>query len=238
VTELPRTPTTRVNKAKFANVSDVLDNVAQGLSLDRRLREHALRQIWPTLVGEPFATKSRVLFVDSDENLVVSVSDASAAQEMSFSKRELLNKVFPAARALGLRIKGMRFDLKQFFNKIEPAMSPEAAAFREGTPGGPTPGPLEDELELINLRQAEQSQVEELTLALKTVDELNVVSSNQDRQWSTRITKIVEHQMKLESWRRSKNFPNCSKCLYPTARLHTELRLCTQCYLKRLAGEG
>jgi hypothetical protein len=242
VSELQR-PQGRVNKAKFANVGDVLDKVTQGLSLDRRLREHALRQIWPTLVGEPFAQRSRVLFVDSDENLVIAVSDASSAQEMSFSKRALLNKIYPAARALGLKIKGMRFDLKQFFSKFEPPLSAESGLYgRSRQPGQLMNGPQEDELNSINLAESERSQVEELTVALKSVEELSLVGSSQDgsevRQWSTRITKIVEHQLRLESWRRSQNFPNCSKCFYPTSRLHTELGLCTQCYLKKLGGAG
>jgi hypothetical protein len=230
----------RVNKAKFANVGDVLDKVTQGLSLDRRMREHALRQIWPTLIGEPFAEKSRLLFVDSEDNLVVAVSDASSAQEMSFSKRTLLSKIYPAARALGLKIKGMRFDLKQFFSNVELPLSAEVA--QRNQPVIQLDSPQEDELNRVNLEESEKGQVQELNVALKSIEELNVVSSNEDgsevRQWSGRITKIVEHQLRLESWRRSQNYPNCSKCSYPTARLHTELRLCADCYLKKLSGEG
>lgn len=238
MTDLHR-PQVRNSKAKFANVSDVLDKVTQGLSLDRRLREHALKQIWPTLVGEPFGQKSRVLFVDSEDNIVVAVSDASCAQEMSFSKRTMLTKIYPAARALGLKIKGMRFDLKHYFNQSETALENSAQTPNHQLEA--LAGPLQDEINRINLEEAEISQVQELTLALQQVEELKITSSNHDgtqvRQLSARITKIVEHQLRLESWRRSQNYPNCSKCSYPTAKLHTESRLCAQCYLKKLAGD-
>jgi len=231
-------PQVRKKKAKFANISDVLNSVSQGFSLDRRLREHALRQIWPTLIGEPFAQKSRVLFVDSEDNIVVAVGDASCAQEMSFCKRAMLAQIYPAARALGLKIRGMRFDLKQYLNQNQ-------AAGSEPGPYQPRQfeaieGPLQDEINRITLEEAENRQVHELTLALQQVEELKITSANQDgtqsTQLSARITKIVEHQLRLESWRRSHNYPKCSKCFYPTDKLHTQSRLCAQCYLKKLAN--
>jgi hypothetical protein len=232
----------RSGKARLANVGDVLGTVVQGLSLDRRLREHALRQIWPTLVGEPFQARSRVLFVDSEENVVVAVSDASTAQEMSFSKRELLQKIFPAARALGLRIRGIRFDLKQFFSKSESSLNLDPSQSGQMTHEPLPESPAEDELNRIALTESHRQQVQELTLALKSIDELKITSTSEDgsdtKQWSKRITRIVEHELKLETWRRSQNFPNCSSCHYPTGKLHTELGLCTQCYLKKLSVKG
>lgn len=105
---------TRKPAKEFARVADVLNQLTLNLGLDRRLREHALMELWPTLAGDIFAKCSRPLFIDSASNLVVSVKDASVGQELSLTKRNLLPSLQRAAATLGLKINGIRLDLKSY----------------------------------------------------------------------------------------------------------------------------
>ncbi len=239
VTDVSDTKSTngRLNKAKFTNVGRVLDDVVRGLGLDRRMKEQALRQMWPTLVGEPFHDKTRVLFIDSEGNLVVSVRDGSTAQELTFAKRSVLTKIRPAVKALGLSIKGMRFDLKHYFDKIELAMGSRADTNmnNDSSDAYPTETPDEDELNRIELSDREQREIDELSVALRAAGFVTPGASEQSESRSQRIAKAFERQLRLINWRHSKNFPSCSKCNYPTTNLHTKIRLCAECYLEEQA---
>src|SRR5579883_1385125 len=107
-------PPHRQKKSKFTNVSNVLNTLVTKLGLDRRLRERALMNLWPIVAGDTFALNTRPLFIDYENNLVVSVRDASTAQELSFHKRQLASKLKAAGRGTGITIEGIRFDLKHF----------------------------------------------------------------------------------------------------------------------------
>jgi hypothetical protein len=88
------------------------------LGIDNRLKEHTFPCIlWPHIVGEPFASRTRPLFIDSEGNVVIAVKDASTGQEISFAKADLLKKLKQAARGVGISINGMRFDMKRYFEK-------------------------------------------------------------------------------------------------------------------------
>src|SRR3990167_1228540 len=98
----------------FKRLSYVLNRVVSNLGLDERLRQHTLMELWPQLVGDPWAKRSRCLFMDSERFLVVTVQDASTGQELSFLKGQILGTLRKAARAIGIDINGLRFDLKHF----------------------------------------------------------------------------------------------------------------------------
>ncbi len=98
-------------------ISGILDNVAARLGLRRRLAESALMEFWSVTIGQPWAGRSRPLCIDKEGQLVVAVSDSSTAQELTFMKAEVLAKLQEAAKALGVRLTGIRFDLKRFYDK-------------------------------------------------------------------------------------------------------------------------
>jgi hypothetical protein len=96
------------------HINSILNDVAGSLNLDGRLKEHAIMDIWPTLVGEPMAARTRVRLIDKQRNLVVSVKDAATGQELSLLKPAIMNKLVSAADSAGVVLKGLRFDLKHF----------------------------------------------------------------------------------------------------------------------------
>jgi len=213
-------------------VGRVLDDVVRGLGLDKRIKEQALRQIWPTLAGEPFQGKTRVLFIDSDGNLVVSARDGSTAQELTFAKRELLAKMRPPAKALGLNLRGLRLDLKHYFDKIEP--DTERSMNNGSLTNVQIETPDEADLNRIELSELEKKEIHDLSVALRDTDRSAafLLPREQYEDRLERIAKIYERQLRLVNWRHSKGFPCCSKCNYPTTKLHTKDKLCSECYLQ------
>jgi Dna[CI] antecedent, DciA len=109
--------TARRKKTSFVDIGKVLDKIVGQLGLDMRLREVALFELWPTLVSPKLAEKSRPLFVDNERNLVVAVKDAVVAQELGFIRTELTEKLRLAGNGLGVKVKGLRFDLRHNFDK-------------------------------------------------------------------------------------------------------------------------
>jgi len=112
-------PEAPIRKAKsaFTSISNVLSEIVGQLGLDRRLKEQTVLNLWPMIVGDAFATKTRPLFIDNQNILVIAVQDASTAQELSFFKREITNKLKQAGAGTGVTIAGLRFDLKHYHNK-------------------------------------------------------------------------------------------------------------------------
>lgn len=97
------------------HINSILDSVAGNLNLDTRLKEYAIVQMWPTLVGEPMASRTRVISIDKQRNLVVSVKDAATGQELSLLKPQIMNKLAAVAGSQGVVLKGLRLDLKHFY---------------------------------------------------------------------------------------------------------------------------
>src|SRR5262249_4009977 len=152
----------------LVSVDQVLNQVVAKLGLDRRLKEHAFMGLWPLVVGDQFAAKSRPIFIDSSLNLVVTVKDASVAQELSLMRSELLRKLKSAARGVGVSVSGLRFDLKQFHSSShldEQTPSTQAQPKR--------PGPTQEDLEAVLLTDEDVAQLDELKHSLTPEGDLS-----------------------------------------------------------------
>ncbi|MBX2861762.1 MAG: DUF721 domain-containing protein [Vampirovibrio sp.] len=74
-------------KSTFVPVADVLGAVTEDLKLDQRVQEFALLNLWPQLVGEPYAGCSKASRISRRGNetvLTVKVSDSAMASQMGF----------------------------------------------------------------------------------------------------------------------------------------------------------
>jgi hypothetical protein len=107
---------TRRAKSSFIEIGKVLDRVVNQLGLDERVREVALFELWPSLVGAKLAEKSRPLFVDHERNVVIAVKDAAVAQELGFLRKDLTEKFRVSGLKTGIKLKGLRFDLRHNFD--------------------------------------------------------------------------------------------------------------------------
>jgi hypothetical protein len=211
--------TKRPSRKEFANVSDVLNKVSHNLGLDKRLHEHSLISMWPTLVGAPVARRSRPLYIDAERNYVVAVADAALAQELSLLKTKILSRLIPTGRALGVTIKGMRFDLKNFHT---PSVVGADENFKPRVP-------TDEDLDNVALSDQDLSEL------AKVRAELDL----ETQPVGDRILHVFEKELRLRRWRFVNGFPCCGLCGNPVERLHQlkdpakPVYACATCYFGR-----
>lgn len=204
-----------VRRRSFKRVNNVLNTVMRDLGLDRRLREHTLMNLWAPLVGEPFASRSRPLFIDAESKLVVAVADASTGQELSLLKQEILRKVAAAGRGVGVVVQGLRFDLKRYHNVAE--TDPERL------PGRVLPKPTEERLASTVLTEEDLSELAKLKDGLGCQRQTGLAVSPE------RITAVFERELKLKRWMREAGYPLCASCKDVCLAVYGAERLCVTC---------
>jgi hypothetical protein len=189
----------------FTEVNTVLTRVMSKLGLDKRLREHTFLQLWPTFVSGVIGDRSRAIFIDAERNLVVSVADAATGQELSMCKPRVLAKLAPAARSLGIEIKGIRLDLKHYHATSTLVQHPLASDEK-------LPTPTEEELEAIELTSLEQQEISKLSEEL--------MQQNADKATRERMVRLYEREFRVRTWRFAHNYPICQQCGNPVWKLH------------------
>ena len=202
-------------KANMETVDKILPGVMSNLGLEKRLREHSLMQLWPTFLPPALAEKSRPIYIDLQKNLVVAVSDASVAQELSLMKSRLMLSLKAAARSLGLELTALRIDMKNF-HKPKELEIPQAV---------PLPQIDKEELNEIELSSHDKQLIVELSKELG-------LDSDVDSSLRQKALRAYEGQLRLAQWRRQKGFPVCEHCRNPVSRLY-ELdmhKVCFNCW--------
>lgn len=184
-----------IAKSRFANISTILPGVVTKLGLDRRMQEQALFSLWSSLVDPIYASRSMPLYLDGQGIMVVAVENGSTAQELSFAKTKLLKQLQPIAGSLGMAIKGMRFDLKRFYQVCDDEKSvPGAQTISHKKETVKETIPADSDLWALTLTAAELEEIailkETLSVALA---QLNIEPE--------RIACMVEKRMRFEKWR-------------------------------------
>lgn len=206
----------RKEKPQLSAVDKVLPEVLSRLGLDRRLKEHSLMQMWLSIAPKPIAERSRPLYLDSQHNLVVTVSDAAVAQEISLMKNQLIPHLARVAKTLALPFAGIRIDLKHYH---------QPKALEEAAPETPLPLPSEKDLYELQLTSYDNGLIQDLSNKLaeeKTPPEI-----------AAKVQKTFEHQLRLSQWRKLNGYPICRTCGNPAFRLHEKggHKLCFNCML-------
>ena len=257
----------RLKRGKRAldSIDNVLTKLVGSLGLDKRLKEHALLSLWPLMIGEVFADKSRPLFIDYEGNLVIAVKDASVAQELSLLKPAIVSKMRMAAQSMNLKVTGMRFDLKHYYGGTSALNEADRIpSHKQPRKMEPTPEELaeitlsESDLEELAALKAEIPQQNSqdvdilknfnVTLPFgesKCILDPNLssgikqgstsVGQNKQFDLNHRIFSMFEQELKLRQWRRKQGFPTCPKCRQPTQSLHGSESICADCYYAALS---
>ena len=192
-------------KTTFSAVNNVLNRVMSNLGLDRRLREHTFMSLWSTFVTSGIADRSRPIYIDADRNFVVAVADASTGQELSMMKGKILQTLGPAARSLGIEVRGLRIDLKHYHSGLAPnAIELDLVK--------PWPKATEADLAETELTTADQAQLSMLRADLE--------NSEQSPAIKARLLRMFEREMRMKNWQLANGFPTCQKCGAPAERLH------------------
>jgi hypothetical protein len=207
----------------MSSVNKVLNQLVSSLNLDRRLKEHTLLGLWPTIVGEPFATKSRPLFIDHEGNIVISVSEAAVGQELSLMRSQLVKKMRVAGNGLGVEIRGIRFDMKHFYKKEEIVENRKAVEATNQQRLANTPGP--EELASIILTPEEEADIKALKTRLTAAD-------GDHEKVHDRIVALYEKELRARKWMEANVSTQCQTCKQPTPMLYGSQGLCSMCFFE------
>jgi len=216
----------RFTKSKFTAIDAILSNVMDELGLDRRIQEKSLLSLWSSLLEPVYATRSMPLYIDNQGILIVAVENGSTAQELSFLKAKLLSQLQTIGAGLGISIKGIRFDLKQFAQIADKKNTIEQTNNQLAN----KPTPSDEELAAFKLDDNETEEIARLKEQLhKTLGETSENSFS--NQMLVRIINSVEKRKRFKKWCIQQNMPVCKQCGEPLLAPHQQLNtmLCPLC---------
>ncbi|MCK4773663.1 MAG: DUF721 domain-containing protein [Candidatus Krumholzibacteria bacterium] len=94
---------------KFTRLGELLPSILSKLGLDQRFKEQQVLNLWPTVVGEELAARTKATKVDRGV-LYVHVDHGAWMQELHFIEKDLLRKL--RAQSPGVVLKKIRFSSK------------------------------------------------------------------------------------------------------------------------------
>ena len=80
----------------YSRVGDILPAVLKSIGLDKRLKERELLELWPEVVGEGIASRTRAVRVERGV-LYVEVMHSAWLQELHFMEKQIYRKLRNAA---------------------------------------------------------------------------------------------------------------------------------------------
>lgn len=90
-------------------MGDLLPSILNRLGLEQRFKEQKVLTLWPSIVGDELAARTRAIRVDRGV-LHVQVDHGAWMQELHFMEKELLRKL--RAHAPGVKLKKIQFSSK------------------------------------------------------------------------------------------------------------------------------
>jgi len=96
----------------FKRLSDILPRVYSRIGLEEKLRERELISLWPEIVGQEVAARTRAVRFKKGV-LFVEVSHGAWLQELRFREKEIMAKL--SGRFPGLAIEAIRFTGRREF---------------------------------------------------------------------------------------------------------------------------
>ncbi len=94
---------------KFTRLGELRPSILSKLGLDQRFKEQQVLNLWPTVVGEELAARTKATKVDRGV-LHVHVDHGAWMQELHFIEKDLLRKL--RAQSPGVVLKKIRFSSK------------------------------------------------------------------------------------------------------------------------------
>ena len=82
----------RMRPRKFARIGDILPAVLKSAGLDKKLRDQEILTIWPAVVGEEIAARTKAVRINNGV-LYVMVEHSVWLQELHFMEKEILEKI-------------------------------------------------------------------------------------------------------------------------------------------------
>jgi len=210
------------NKEKFNKVNSVLENLKISLGLDIGMKQQEFSKLWPKIVGTKFKNNSKVASIVSKfgkDTLYVAVSSPAVAQELSFFKKDLLQKIQKITDIFN--ITEIIFDyklweeiLKESESQQEKTVEPKEKAYKIQKKFS------DEELEKIELSE------EELKLVEKSFENQSFFSEEMAENFKSTIIK----NLKIQKWQKQSNFPVCEMCGIPLTTYYPDRKnFCPVC---------
>jgi len=188
----------------FNNIENVLSNVVSDLSLKKGLKQQELVKLWPKIVGPRFQNSTRPLSIYSKNGfdvLTVCVSNSAAAQEMTFYKQDIINKIKKIIPDFGYNIRDIIFDQKTWgYEKSE----------------------KRDENALKNYyslhKKFSEEEINNIELPESVIKEVNKNYKGVNfptEELRKKFINIVIRDLKIREWQKKNGFPVCLKCGIP-----------------------
>ena len=95
-----------MTRKEFARIGDILPEILKSAGLDKKIRESGILTLWPEVVGEEVAQRTRAVKVDKGI-LYVNVDHGAWMQELHFMERDILRRL--RARAPEVELHRIRF---------------------------------------------------------------------------------------------------------------------------------
>ncbi len=209
-----RNPNLKINKA-FGSINDVLNTVVKDLGIDKAFKKNTLLGFWSQIVGSRFCDKSKAVGVIEKygkEILLVAVCSHSVSQELYMFKDDIIKKLYPIAKSLGIDIKDIIFTPK-LWEKSQKQFHDNTEGYYEKIKKDPKPGELE-EIEVPDV------------IVKSIIDSINI----DDEELKERAFKLAVNDVKLQIWKKNNGYPSCVKCGIPVNYINTqEEPLCPSC---------
>lgn len=94
---------------KFTKLGDLLPSILKQLGLEQRFKDQHVLSLWPSVVGEELAARTKATKIDRGV-LYVQVDHGAWLQELHFIEEEIIGKLRKLAP--GVTIKSIRFSSK------------------------------------------------------------------------------------------------------------------------------
>ena len=101
----------KIRYSNFEQVGFTLDEILKSSNLAGKLKKHNLSKVWGQVVGKRFESRSYPASL-SNKILKVACENAQITSELVMSKRMVMAKLQPLAKAIGLDIEDVMFSHK------------------------------------------------------------------------------------------------------------------------------
>jgi len=214
------------NKEKVNKVNNVLEKLKVSLGLDLGMKKQEFSKHWSKIVGTKFKNNTKVASIVSKfgkETLYVAVSSSAVAQELSFFKKDLIQKIQKVTNVFN--ITEIVFDYKlweelvrESEEVVEKVIEPKEKIYKIKKTFS------EEELENIKLSE------EELKIVEKSFENQSFFSDEMEKNFR----KMIIKNLKIQKWQKQNNFPVCEECGVPLTLYSPDKKnICPSCKFKK-----
>ena len=208
----------------FNNLGDVLKGVKNSLKIEEGLKQKELIELWPKIIGSRFKNVSKILYVYERNRqmvLMVAVSSSTVAQELSFFKKDIINKINGLSKEYNYNVADIFFDQKLW----DETQEDNKKKVKDGS----------KKLYKIEKHFTEKD-LNEIKLSEDVMQRINSSFEEQEfhsEELKQKMYNTVLKDLKEKEWMKRNGFPVCDECGSPLRYFtNEEKNLCPVCKFK------